>query len=174
MSTTHTSTEQPEINELCQWFNEGDGFKQGTAAPHKWVLQANSEISRQHARIAELEAELEAAQAQRVPLSEVMNLVSEWGMASHANGEAALDAHNPDATPDEIAYADECVQSERAAWKAIEDKLRALEHNHEMLKVLLKVQEDVNWMTNSNKLLNRFVFNYVDETIAKIEDAKTT
>ena len=52
---THTSTEQPEINELCQWFNEGDGFKQGTAAPHKWVLQANSEIFRQHARIAELE-----------------------------------------------------------------------------------------------------------------------
>ena len=57
---THTSTEQPEINELCQWFNEGDGFKQGTAAPHKWVLQANSEISRQHARIAELEAQLSA------------------------------------------------------------------------------------------------------------------
>ena len=52
---THTSTEQPVINELCQWFNEGDGFKQGTAAPHKWVLQANSEISRQHARITELE-----------------------------------------------------------------------------------------------------------------------
>ena len=57
---THTSTEQPAINELCQWFNEGDGFKQGTAAPHKWVLQANSEISRQHARIAELESQLSA------------------------------------------------------------------------------------------------------------------
>ena len=57
---THTNTEQPAINELCQWFNEGDGFKQGTAAPHKWVLQANSEISRQHARIAELEAQLSA------------------------------------------------------------------------------------------------------------------
>lgn len=66
-----------------------------------------------------------APQAQHVPLSGVMNLVSEWGMASHANGEAALDAHNPDATPDEIAYADECVQRERAAWTAIEDKLRA-------------------------------------------------
>ena len=57
---THTNTEQPAINELCQWFNEGDGFKQGTAAPHKWVLQANSEISRQHARIAELESQLSA------------------------------------------------------------------------------------------------------------------
>ena len=57
---THTSTEQPAINELCQWFNEGDGFKQGTAAPHKWVLQANSEISRQHARITELEEQLSA------------------------------------------------------------------------------------------------------------------
>jgi hypothetical protein len=30
---------------------------------------------------------------------------------------------------------------------------RALEQNHEMLKVLLKVQEDVNWMTNSNKCM---------------------
>ena len=57
---THTSTEQPAINELCQWFNEGDGFKQGTAAPHKWVLQANSEISRLHARIDELEEQLSA------------------------------------------------------------------------------------------------------------------
>lgn len=79
------------------------------------------ELRRLHARVQELEA----SQAQRVQLSEVMNLVSEWGMASHANGEAALDAHSPYATPDEIAYADECVQSERAAWKAIEEKLRA-------------------------------------------------
>jgi hypothetical protein len=55
----------------------------------------------------------------------------------------------------------------------MEHKL-ALEQNYEMLKVLLKVQEDLNWMTNSNKLLNRFVFNYVDETIAKIEGAKMT
>jgi hypothetical protein len=53
----HTSTEQPDINELCQWFNEGDGFNQGNAAPHKWVLQANSEISRLHSRVQELEAE---------------------------------------------------------------------------------------------------------------------
>jgi hypothetical protein len=49
------------------------------------------------------------------------------------------------------------------AWKDLSgDKLtycmlmehkRALEQNHEMLKVLLKVQEDVNWMTNSNKCM---------------------
>ena len=65
---THTSTEQPEINELCQWFNEGDGFKQGTAAPHKWVLQANSEIFRQHARIAELEEQLAATVTVDVPM----------------------------------------------------------------------------------------------------------
>ena len=70
------------------------------------------------------------------------------------------------------------------AWKDLSgDKLTycmfmehklALEQNDELLKVLLKVQEDLNWMTNSNKLLNRFVFNYVDETIAKIEYTKMT
>lgn len=48
---------QPETNELCRWFDEEDGFKQGTAAPHKWVLQANSEIHRLQARVQELEAE---------------------------------------------------------------------------------------------------------------------
>ena len=121
---THTSTEQSEALRLAHALGGGKLIDDST----EWadtLHAAAAELRHQHARIAELEAELEAAQAQRVPLSEVMNLVSEWGMASHANGEAALDAHNPDATPDEIAYADECVQSERAAWKAIEDKLRA-------------------------------------------------
>ena len=66
------------------------------------------------------------------------------------------------------------LSGDKLTYCMLMDHKRALEHNHEMLKVLLKVQEDVNWMTNSNKLLNRFVFNYVDETIAKIEDAKTT
>ena len=77
---THTNTELPAINELCQWFNEGDGFKQGTAAPHKWVLQANSEISRQHARIAELEEQLSAIGAGGVfaPAAQGMDALNEW------------------------------------------------------------------------------------------------
>jgi hypothetical protein len=32
---------------------------------------------------------------------------------------------------------------------------------------LKKAQQDVNWMTNSGKMLNRFVFDYIDEAIAK-------
>lgn len=56
--------QQPEVNELCKWFDEEGGFKQGTAAPHKWVLQANSEIHRLHARVQELEC-----QQKREPLS---------------------------------------------------------------------------------------------------------
>ena len=113
---THTSTEQPEALRVAAWL---------ITAPQKTtigdMLIAGRELRRLHARVQELEK----AQAQSATLSEVMDLVSEWGMASHANGEAALDAHSPYATPDEIAYADECVQSERAAWKAIEEKLRA-------------------------------------------------
>ena len=108
-----TPTQKPNALRLAQHLEQFRSFPDDLAAA--------DELRRLHARVQELEA----SQAQHVPLSEVMNLVSEWGMASHANGEAALDAHNPDATPDEIAYADECVQSERAAWKAIEDKLRA-------------------------------------------------
>lgn len=73
---THTSTEQSEVNELCQWFDEADGFTQGTAAPHKWVLQAYSEINRLHARVQELEA----AQAQRAPLTDaqIEGLLIDW------------------------------------------------------------------------------------------------
>ena len=107
------TTQQPEALRLAEWI-ESDMSCDGDA-------EIVAELRRLHTRVQELEA----AQAQRVPLSEVMNLVSEWGMASHASGEAALVAHNLDATPDEIAYADECMQSECAAWKAIEDKLCA-------------------------------------------------
>lgn len=69
------------------------------------------------------------AQAGAVPLTdeqikEVMDLVSDWGMQSHLRGEAELDAHNPEATDDEITYAKECAEKERAAWNAIKDKLK--------------------------------------------------
>lgn len=88
---THTSTEQPEALRLIEWFAESNGFNQGTKPPHKWVLQAEQELRRLHARVQELETglkkanaqaehferewylrgdELEASQAQRVPLSD--------------------------------------------------------------------------------------------------------
>lgn len=44
-------------DDLIDWFKEADGFHQGTKAPHKWVLQAHSEIIRLRARIAEVEKE---------------------------------------------------------------------------------------------------------------------
>ena len=52
--------QQPEAQMLIDWFEESGGFSQGTKAPHKWVLQAEQELRRQHARIAELESQLEA------------------------------------------------------------------------------------------------------------------
>ncbi len=39
------------------------------------------------------------------------------------------------------------------------------EQRDELLKVLKKVQQDINWMTNEDKLLSRFVFDYVDKAI---------
>lgn len=44
-------------DDLIDWFKEADGFHQGTKAPHKWVLQAHSEIIRLRAHLAEVEAE---------------------------------------------------------------------------------------------------------------------
>ena len=51
--------EQPEALRLTAWFYEEDGFNQGTRAPHKWVLQANSELSRLHEKNQELVEALE-------------------------------------------------------------------------------------------------------------------
>ena len=35
-----------EAQELLVWFAEDEGFSQGTAAPHKWVLRAEQELRR--------------------------------------------------------------------------------------------------------------------------------
>jgi len=43
------TTRQPEALRLAEWFDEEDGFRQGTKAPHKWVLQAAAELRRLHA-----------------------------------------------------------------------------------------------------------------------------
>ncbi|TYK74322.1 hypothetical protein FSY45_19350 [Comamonas sp. Z1] len=59
-------------------------------------------------------------------ISEVMGLVDEWGMESHLRGEAEIDAHHSEATQEEIDCAKDRASKERAAWKAIESKLRAL------------------------------------------------
>ena len=59
-------------------------------------------------------------------ISELMGLVDEWGMESHLRGEAELDAQHSEATQEEIDCAKDRASKERAAWKAIESKLRAL------------------------------------------------
>lgn len=59
-------------------------------------------------------------------ISEVMGLVDEWGMESHLRGEAELDARHSEATQEEIDCAKDRASKQRAAWKAIETKLRAL------------------------------------------------
>ncbi|TYK73137.1 hypothetical protein FSY59_00295 [Comamonas sp. Z3] len=59
-------------------------------------------------------------------ISELMGLVDEWGMESHLRGAAELDAQHSEATQEEIDCAKDRTSKERAAWKAIESKLRAL------------------------------------------------
>lgn len=59
-------------------------------------------------------------------IKEVMGLVAQWGAASHICGEAELDAHSQDATKIDIDCAELCRYKERAAWKAIESKLREM------------------------------------------------
>ena len=47
-----------EALELIAWFDECDGFRQGTDAPHKWVLQADSELRRLSEQVKKLENRL--------------------------------------------------------------------------------------------------------------------
>lgn len=52
-------------DDLTKWFQDADGFCQGTKSPHKWVLQANAALHQQSARIRELEAEVAALREAR-------------------------------------------------------------------------------------------------------------
>lgn len=54
---TMNTTEQQEALLLSKWYEEEGGFAQGTKAPHKWVLRAESELRRQHANIRALKAQ---------------------------------------------------------------------------------------------------------------------
>ena len=59
---THTSTEQPEALRLAEMYDFGDPAAHGNA----WKSAVCTELRRLHARVQELEA----SQAQRVPLSD--------------------------------------------------------------------------------------------------------
>lgn len=112
-------TEIPEALRLVEWFEEGGGFQQGTKAPHKWVLQAEQELRRLHAeselhlqelrsyritvenreaRIAELEAQLAAAQQGVQPVAWLAEYVdqegnSKWYVTTHKELAAENDMH---------------------------------------------------------------------------------
>lgn len=125
------------------YFN-GAGFM-----AHNWVVEAIRSghidgqrhalglppIDRSGAHAAKLRMERKAATPAAAPvvlpepdavISEVMGLVDEWGMESHLRGVAELDAQCSEATQEEIDCAKDRAKKERAAWKAIESKLRAL------------------------------------------------
>ena len=48
----HPKKDFSEVDSLLSWFNENDGFSQGTKAPHKWVLQTHAELIRLRAALA--------------------------------------------------------------------------------------------------------------------------
>lgn len=58
MKQQHTSTKPKEPDNealrLIAWFDEEEGFRQGTKAHHKWVLQAESELRRLHSTNTDL------------------------------------------------------------------------------------------------------------------------
>lgn len=49
------------MDDLVEWFAEANGFSQGRAAPHKWVLQAEQELRIQAATIARQQVVLDRA-----------------------------------------------------------------------------------------------------------------
>ena len=57
---THTSTQQPEALRLIYKYEVVRFWQDHPFAREQWCGQAAAELRRQHARIAELEAQLEA------------------------------------------------------------------------------------------------------------------
>lgn len=55
--------------------------------------------------------------------------------------------------------------------KLIQETKESIKEDHLKLAVetLKKVREDINWMMNEQKLLNPFVFKYLDETLEVLE-----
>jgi len=58
------------------------------------------------------------------------------------------------------AYAHEMVNR----WNSHDDLVRK---NKALREALVKVQQDINWMTNEGKLLQRFVFEYIDDALTQ-------
>jgi len=57
------TTDATEAQILIDWFADSAGFSMGTKAPHKWVLQAESELRRLAAENADLRAEVDKLRA---------------------------------------------------------------------------------------------------------------
>ena len=77
-----------EALELIAWFDECDGFRQGTDAPHKWVLQADSELRRLSEQVEKLTKErdeLHRAFNQPVPQSELEKMQEQLAAKDAAN-----------------------------------------------------------------------------------------
>ena len=57
---TQSASAEQEALVLLSWYEEGDGFAQGTKAPYNWVLRAESELRRLNSYVIELESEAQA------------------------------------------------------------------------------------------------------------------
>lgn len=50
------------------------------------------------------------------------------------------------------------------------DRIEELEKQRdELISALKRAREDINWMLNSEKFLNSFVFDYIDAAIASVK-----
>jgi len=65
MTAAHDTQALTEAEELLQWFDECEGFESGTAAPHKWVLQAHSELR----RLNDIASRLQEQEGQPAPIA---------------------------------------------------------------------------------------------------------
>ena len=61
-----TTPDTTEAQILIDWFADGAGFSMGTKAPHKWVLQAESELRRLAAEIGQGEDQARCNDPQRI------------------------------------------------------------------------------------------------------------
>ena len=125
------TAQPPVMNELCAWFDEQDGFKQGTAAPHKWVLQANAEIHRLHAHVHEPKTERDAAKS---ALSGLSKRKDDWKWrAMEAEAQLVTEASRT------------AAEKRRADQMAEQHRMQAAMHAEARQALVEEVEAAENW-----------------------------
>ena len=138
------NTQQPNALRLARKFEEVGFMGDHRFAKDHWCRQAAAELRSQHARIAELESELEAVGAGGVPLYGG----DSYGDGNVYRGERSADSAVTTYTVHELAHAKGVPRLVTNAMLAMSEKLaEALDKLHVLEEVANRLSIDLECMT---------------------------